>query len=166
MKAVDSITLKRLMKEINHELQKLNELFIEWESHRFTDWEDTFLLRCRASIFHDFYCGAENIFKRIAPKLNGGIPNGAEWQTTLLHNMLLEIPEVRPAVVSMETGQLLKTFLAFRHKFRLIFGFELDPEKMRKLDQVYPEAHTKFDEDIKKFIAFLEGLINKIESQP
>jgi len=165
MKQFNQLTLKRIVKEIRYELKKLEELFHEWGSHQHGDWSNTFFLRGLACVFHDFYCGAENIFKRIAPQLNGGIPSGPEWQTALLHNMLLETPEVRPAVVSMETGQLLKTFLAFRHKFRLIFGFELDREKMRKLDQLYPEAHEKFNEDIKKFIEFLENLIKKIETK-
>lgn len=80
-------------------------------------------------------------------------------------NMLLEIPDVRPPVVSAETGKLLKTFLGFRHKFRLIFGFKLEIEKMKNLDNLYPEAYKKFVEDVMKFIDFLNALIAEIEKK-
>ena len=165
MKQHDPRTLRRIVKEIQYELIKLNELFQEWERHQQDDWADTLFRRGKGSLFHDFYCGVENIFKRIAPKLNGGVPNDPMWQTTLLKNMLLEIPDVRPSVVSAETGKLLQTFLNFRHKFRLIYGFELEIEKMKNLDRLYPEAHRKFVEDINKFIGFLEGMIAEIEKK-
>ena len=74
MRQFDPVTLRRIASEIRQELKKLDELFSEWESHRQGEWTDTFFLRGKASILHDFYCGVENIFKRIAAELNGGLP--------------------------------------------------------------------------------------------
>jgi hypothetical protein len=165
MKTFDPLMLRRIVTEIQDELKKLNELFAEWESHRFRDWTDTILLRGKASIFHDFYCGAENIFRRIAPKLNGGLPDGPAWHKRLLQNMSLEIPEVRPSVVSAETFTLLGEFLDFRHRFRHIYGFDLDFKKMEELERIYPETHAKLCEDIKKLIDFLNMLIIEIEKK-
>jgi hypothetical protein len=165
MKPLDVMTLRRIVTEIQDELGKLNQLFQEWESHRFQEWTDTFFLRGKASVFHDFYCAAENIFKRIAPTLNGGVPEGPGWHKQLLYHMSLAIPEVRPAVVSKETAGLLDEFLDFRHKFRHIYGFDLDFKKMDAIERIYPETHRKFCEDIEKFIAFLERLIAEIETK-
>jgi len=163
MKPHDPIVIKKIIAEIRAQLKKLDELFVEWENHRLGEWTDTFFLRGKGSVFHDFYCGVENIFKRIAPKLNGGLPEGVAWHKILLDNMRLEIVEVRPAVVSVETAKLLEEFLDFRHKFRHIYGFDLDFKKLDALDQIYPETHKQFVSDINKFIEFLNGLVKEIE---
>jgi len=165
MKLHDPIKLRRIVAELRDELKKLNDLFTEWEGHRIGEWTDTFFLRGKASIFHDFYCGVENIFQRIATDLNGGLPSSPAWHKTLLQNMLLEIPEVRPPVVSTETSKLLKMFLDFRHMFRHIYGFDLDFEKLDELDKLYPETYDKFIEEVNQFIAFLEKLIAEIEKK-
>lgn len=165
MRAFDPVTLRRIITEIQDERKKLIDLFLEWEKHRFRDWTDTILLRGKASIFHDFYCGAENIFRRIAPELNGGLPDGPAWHKRLLRNMSLQIPEVRPAVISAATLRLLDEFLDFRHKFRHIYGFDLDFQKLDNLERIYPEAHKKVTEDVDRFLSFLEGLINAIETK-
>jgi hypothetical protein len=163
MKKFDPDTLRRIAAEIRQERKKLDELFGEWESHRFGEWTDSFFLRGKASIFHDFYCGVENIFKRIASELNGGIPSSPTWHKTLLHNMCLDIPEVRPAVVSQESCKLLNTFLDFRHKFRNIYGIDLQFDKLDDLDKMYPEVHSRFKEDINSFLDFMNKLIERIE---
>jgi len=165
MKQHDPMILKRIVAEIREQLKKLDELFIEWENHRFGEWTDTFFLRGKGSIFHDFYSGVEKTFQRIAAELNGGLPSGPAWHKTLLQNMLLEIPDVRPPIVSTETGKLLKKFLEFRHMFRHVYGFDLEFEKLDDLDRLYSETHKKFGEDVTKFIDFLNALIVEIEKK-
>ncbi len=164
MKKLDAIALRRVAAEIQAELKKLEALQQEWESHRYGDWADTFFLRGKSSIFHDFYCGVENIFKKIASELNGGLPNGPIWHAALLGNMQLEIPQVRPAVTSMETSKRLKIFLDFRHEFRHIYGFDLDFEKLEELERLYPSAQKAFLVDINSFLSFLHHLIAELES--
>lgn len=165
MKPLDVMMLKRIVIQIQDELGKLNQLFEEWEAHRYKDWTDTIFLRGKASVFHDFYCGAENIFKRIAPALNGGVPEGPGWHKELLGHMSLAIPDVRPAVVSKETASLLDEFLVFHHKFRHIYGFDLDFRKMDAVEQIYPEAHRRFQEDVTVFLGFLSNLIKEFEKE-
>lgn len=164
MKKLDAIALRRIAAEIQSELRKLEALEKEWEGHRYGDWADTFFLRGKSSIFHDFYCGVENIFKKIASELNGGMPSGSMWHAVLLSNMHLEIPQVRPAVIAMETSKLLKIFLDFRHKFRHIYGFDLDFEKLEELERLYPAAQKAFRGDINSFLSFLDNLIAELES--
>ncbi len=163
MTKIDPIALRRIAAEIQTELQKLEVLWQEWEGHRYGDWTDTFFLRGKSSIFHDFYCGAENVFKKIASELNGGLPTGAMWHATLLRHMQLEIPQVRPVVISPETGKLLKTFLDFRHKFRHLYGFDLDFEKLDELERLYPTAQKAFAAEVNRFLFFLHNLIAELE---
>lgn len=42
MKQHDPMILKRIVAEIREQLKKLDELFVEWENHRFGEWTDTF----------------------------------------------------------------------------------------------------------------------------
>ncbi|MDZ7360632.1 MAG: hypothetical protein ONB46_07890 [candidate division KSB1 bacterium] len=58
---------------------------------------------------------------------------------------------------------LPEAYLDFRHKFRPIYGFDLDFKKWGALDQIYPETHRQFVSDINKFIKFLNGLVKEFE---
>jgi hypothetical protein len=68
-------------------------------------------------------------------------------------------------VVSKETAGLLDEFLDFRHKFRHIYGFDLDFKKMDAVEKIYPETHQKFQEDIMSFVGFLNNLIAEFEKK-
>ncbi|MDZ7290113.1 MAG: hypothetical protein ONB44_01675 [candidate division KSB1 bacterium] len=72
--------------------------------------------------------------------------------------MKLDIPGLQPPVISEETCKLLLDFLSFRHRFRNIYGFELDFEKVTEIETQFPEAYKKFSADIKDFLRFLDSL--------
>ena len=73
-----------------------------------------------AIMLHCFYCGVENIFKRVAVHLDGGEPEGPNWHTLLLLSMTRP-GKRRPAVISEEPARTLKGYLDFRHAY----SFEL-----------------------------------------
>lgn len=52
----------RLAAEIRDELQKLDWLYAEWQGVDVEAGPHSLLMRGKASVFHDFYCGAERIF--------------------------------------------------------------------------------------------------------
>lgn len=54
-------------------------------------------------IVHDFYTGAEHIFEKVATEVDGGVPAGAAWHRELLESMALDLPGLRPPVVSVDT---------------------------------------------------------------
>jgi len=68
MRSFDPITLRRIAAEIREEQFKLDDLFQEWESHRLGDWQDSFFLRGKGSIFHDFYCSVE--YRQVKKRLD------------------------------------------------------------------------------------------------
>jgi len=80
------------------------------------------------------------------------------WDQLLLNQMNLDMPGLRPPVIAKETHKLLVDFLGFRHKFRNIYGFELEAEKVTDIERKFPEAHTKFKTGLEKFLIFLDGL--------
>jgi hypothetical protein len=150
---------KRIAAELRDELRKIDRLYAEWRGVDPDTSTHSLILRGKASIFHDFYCGVERLFQRIANEINGGVPAGEFWHRELLNDMKLDLPGLRPPVISEETHKLLSDFLSFRHKFRNIYGFDLDFEKVAEVEAKFPEAHKKFKDDLETFLGFMDTLI-------
>lgn len=115
--------------------------------------EDTPILRrAKGSILHDFYNACERIFETIAREINGGVPLSGQWHKKLLYQMTLPIEGIRPAVISAKLAARLDEFLAFRHLFRNIYGFELAGERLAQLADKFPETVELFKKEIAGFI--------------
>lgn len=55
----------------------------------------------------------DKLLGRIAPVMNGGVPEGEAWHRRLLDNMAMGIPDLRPAVLRATTAQALDVFAVF-----------------------------------------------------
>ena len=108
-----------------------------------------YLLRAGGSILHDFYTGIEKIFEDIAKEIDRRLPAGEDWHSELLHQMTLDIPGLRPPVISSGTEKKLREYLGFRHLFRKRYGFELDWEKMKRLLSKMPDVLSVLENEIK-----------------
>lgn len=126
---------KALKKEIEIELENLKRLVREMEelTDRLTDKPTFVETRAAGSILHDFYCGTEKIFERIALHLDGELPKGEDWHTELLLQMAQPVKGIRDVVISPDLLEKLKEYLRFRHLFRHIYGFELKWERFKHL---------------------------------
>lgn len=67
---MDKNILMSIIAEIEKELENLNELRKEMKEIKFQ--ESIIMRRSIGSILHDFYNGAERIFKKISMDINGG----------------------------------------------------------------------------------------------
>ena len=151
----------RLKAEVDSEIRRLSIVVgdIEQALVQFDVAAPTPLeLRGLANLLHDFYTGIEKVFKRIAPELNGGLPEGDAWHRRLLENMALDIPGVRPAVLRSATAASLDEFLRFRHLVRNIYGFELLPDRLIDLARRVAPAWKIVEEDLTAFAGFLENM--------
>ncbi|MBS4025963.1 MAG: hypothetical protein KGZ96_09860 [Clostridia bacterium] len=144
------------------ELDKRNLLKNEKNSTLYLE-EDSFTLRAIGSILHDFYVSVENMFEMISREIDESTPQGLDWHIKLLKQMNLEIPQVRPAVISKETLYLLDKFRAFRHVFRNVYGFNLDANRLKDLLEEMPIAVTKFTKDLDRFTRKMEEIINSLD---
>jgi hypothetical protein len=71
--------------------------------------------------------------------------------------MAMEIPSVRPAVISEMTLNLLEEYLRFRHLVRNVYSFNLLPEKVQSLVERTPKALDLITQDLSTFVSlFLE----------
>lgn len=97
---------------------------------------------------HDFYNGAERIFERIAVALGEELPRGERWHVELLEQMQREAEGRRPAVVDPALGARLWKYLSFRHRFRHLYGKELEWDKLRPLSEELAETLGAFREQV------------------
>lgn len=76
---------------------------------------------------HSFYAGIEACFEDIARTVDDALPTGGNWHQELMHQMVADIKDLRPAVISRETRDCLDEYRAFRHLVRKIYTFKLQP---------------------------------------
>jgi hypothetical protein len=77
--------------------------------------------------------------------------------------MTLDIDAVRPPVLGRETARALDPYLAFRHRFRNIYVFDLEREPMRVLLVGGKDAWKAFDADVRAFIERLRAWIPALQ---
>ncbi len=94
---------------------------------------DEYYLDGVALNLHGFYSGLERIFERIGAAVDGSVPSGANGHRELLNQMSIEIPGVRPAVISEGLRENLEGYLGFRHVVRNVYTYHLNPEKLEAL---------------------------------
>jgi hypothetical protein len=83
---------------------------------------------------HGLYSGLERIFEKIASTIDGSVPSGVNWHQELLNQMAVEVPRIRPAVISVDLKKDdLEEYRGFRHVVRNVYTYRLDPEKLRPL---------------------------------
>ncbi len=153
--------IRRLQSEINHEILSLEALLRELETlkPRLAQKEISNLdLRAAGSILHDFYNGVENIFRRVAQELNGGLPAGEDWHRQLLTDMSLDVKGVRPPLVSEDLKLKLQKYLGFRHIFRNVYGFHLEQEQIKVMVKEFPRILSWLRREIAAFQEYLDKL--------
>ena len=145
--------LIEIISEIENELQNLQEL--RSELRRIIAEKDIIFKRSKGSILHDFYNCCERVFKRISVEMNGGYEDMEKWHKNLLYKMTISLEGLRPQVISEELAADLDEFLAFRHLFRNIYGFELKGDRINILAEKFENVAGRFEDEIRLFIDFL-----------
>lgn len=71
--------------------------------------------------------------------------------------MNIEVPGVRPAVVSAELRTALEEHRGFRHIVRNVYTYQLNPEKMERLISMLSETLSRVERELLAFAKFLES---------
>lgn len=117
--------------------------------------EDDFYLDGVALNLHSFYSGLEKIFEKIAATVDGSVPSAANWHQELLSQMSMEIPKIRPAVISQEMCDMLEDYLGFRHVVRNVYTHHLNPDKIEMLITKIEPVLEKLTIELNAFASFL-----------
>jgi len=148
-----------LKADIDRELRNLERLSRELNKILSTTAEDSVIrVRAAGSVLHDFYTGAEKIFRRIAVRIDQDLPTGNDWHVQLLQRMAVPVEGIRPRVIGEKLETELEEYLRFRHLFRNIYGFELKWERCRPLIENLGKVFSELKEQIEEFKNFLDSI--------
>jgi hypothetical protein len=92
----------------------------------------------------------------IAAGIDGNVPREENWHQTLLEQMVVEVPSVRPAVIGEQTRQMLDEYRGFRHIVRNVYAFRFDLVKIQQLVQKAPVVLSQVRFELLAFADFLE----------
>lgn len=102
-----------------------------------------------ASVLHSFYNGLEKIFQIINKRVDAQPLAADRWHQALLEQMMMATP-ARPALLSPETGAMLKDYLAFRHFFRhsysMLIEWKLISTLVMPLRAHWAQVRTELEE--------------------
>jgi len=150
----NKVILSSLISQVEKELENLNSLNTELKS--LVGKKGIIYTRSRGSILHDFYNCCERAFRRIALEVNSEYGDSERWHKDLLYRMAIPIKGVRPRVISDELAADLDEYLAFRHLFRSIYGFELKGDRVDRLSEKFDSVSKIFAQEIRKFLRYLK----------
>ncbi|MBI4702235.1 MAG: hypothetical protein HY744_13990 [Deltaproteobacteria bacterium] len=110
------------------------------------------------ALLHGFYTEVEKAFQRIARDLDGFAPRGESWHAELLTDMSLDVPAVRPPVISAALQRRLRPYLRFRHLFRNLYVLDLDGQRTCSLLQEVPAVWAEARAALLEFVAALRTM--------
>ena len=108
---------------------------------------------------HDLYAGLERVFRQIAATVDGSVPSGKEWHRELLRQMTVNLPDIRPQVLSAESANTIDEYLSFRHVVRNVYAFEFDLERIARLVQNARPCFESMRVELLAFASFLDQLV-------
>ncbi|PTV96848.1 hypothetical protein C8C76_12447 [Halanaerobium saccharolyticum] len=117
---------------------------------------DEFYLDSVALNLHGLYSGFEKIFLEVAKEIDENIPEGSSWHKELLDQMALKIKNLRPALISKESRDILDEYRAFRHIVRNVYANKYSDKKISILLDNFSNEYSKVKKEIQDFLNFLE----------
>ena len=77
--------------------------------------------------------------------------------------MTLDLPEIRPPVLSLDVVKLLESYLAFRHRFRNLYLFDLEKSLLLPLMQRAPDVWAATEPELRDFADTLKQMSDRID---
>jgi hypothetical protein len=111
---------------------------------------------------HSAYGILENYFLRVSHFFENDLPP-YRWHKSLVEKMALEIDGVRPALLVDEPSKLrVLELLKFRHRFRNMYGEDLDPDKTSEVQMTASDFAVSFAKDHADFLQKLRAIAEEL----
>ena len=138
-----------------NEIAKIHEKLLNRIAKIKTD--DEAILESIAYQIHNLYCAAEDLLKIIASCFENNISNSGQWHSLLLQRMSMEIPGIRPALLSPNTYSILNNLRGFRHFFRHAYGANVEYEHLKINWEKALNLKENLEKDMNKFLSLLNN---------
>ncbi len=149
---------QRIRMEVDELERSVSAVARHWQRAKVATEDQDAFLNSVALNLHSFYNGLERVMELVAVEMDGGTLGGEAWHAELLRQMVLELPSVRPAVLSSDTGQRLDEYRKFRHRVRNIYATHLSAVRMEHLVESLPSTWKQARAELLAFADFLERL--------
>ena len=143
----------RLLSELDELEKTINRCLDIWS--QFESTSDDHYLDGVAFNLQAFYTGVERSLELIIAQVDQDRPAGPNWHQVLLQTAATEIHQLRPAVISLATQDVLDRYRGFRHVARNIYGFEIDVEQLTPLIHDLRDTFERFKGDLERFAQLL-----------
>lgn len=110
-----------------------------------------------SDILEHYYTALETLFLRVSRFFENRLSRD-KWHQDLLDKMLLEVPGVRPRVVSRATYEILRELIRFRHFRRYYYEQDYDWDRLDFLRKKLEELFPLLEADLARFTSFLTVL--------
>ena len=101
---------------------------------------------------NNYYGAVEDLLRIVAAAFENNIPDVSRWHSELIDRMALDIPGVRPPLLSTTTAARLHRLRSFRHFFRHAYRVDLDAgEVMDNVERVR-DVHPHLVADLDRFL--------------
>ncbi|MBF0558510.1 MAG: hypothetical protein HQL08_06990 [Nitrospirae bacterium] len=110
---------------------------------------------------HNVYCAFEDLFKEVARTFENQIEDVARYHRDLLKRMILDVPGIRPPLLSRDSFRVLDELRRFRHMFRHAYTYELESQKVNDLQLCLLAEYRTVIADIEVFTGFLRSKIRE-----
>ena len=116
-----------------------------------------------AYTLHNVYTALEAYFLRVAKFFENNLDGGG-WHHQLISRMVLDIPGIRPALLSDDMTEGLDELRRFRHVFRNLYKSRLQPERVHWVQHYVESVVNLFAECHQRFVGWLDELIQAEEA--
>ncbi|GAP98673.1 ribonuclease toxin HepT-like protein [Leptolyngbya sp. NIES-2104] len=145
----------RIITELEEIEQVVDRTQQSWR--RFQQSGDDLYIDSVALNLHGFYNGLERLFELIAAMIDRTRPQGNNWHQMLLIQMVNEVEEVRPAVISEANRVVLDEYRRFRHIVRHLYTQQFEAERIQPLVEAVPDLFSQVRAELAAFAAFLRS---------
>ena len=155
--------VRLLQTEIRANLQAIAHAY--GELNRFSDrLSEPEMAIVVAYYLHVIYGLFENLLRRVAMLFSNHVTDQERWHAQLLHRMALDVPGVRPAVISPELYESLDELRRFRHLFRNAYVLNFDPDRLMIVLKHAHRIELLYRPDVERFLQFLAALAENTAS--
>ncbi len=148
--------IQQSLEDLERVIRRVESLMDKTEQTGDDDYLDGVALN-----LHGFYAGVEHVFEDIAREMEGALPTGPQWHSSLLLQMSAKINSTRPAVITPETRRYLDEYRGFRHVVRNVYTFDLHPNRVLELAHGVRRCYEALTSDLNAFAEFLDKLMDE-----
>jgi uncharacterized protein YutE (UPF0331/DUF86 family) len=110
---------------------------------------------------HNLYSAYEDLFNLVAGFWENSLSTDGNYHVQLLKRMLLNIKDVRPALLSEACYRILNELRGFRHVFRHAYTYGLDEERVSTLLRKILRQKDPVIKDLQTFRNIVAGYIEE-----